>query len=84
MTDKEWNDAFAAANPDCWIHDLATGEIIPPLNMRNDDIDDLCPSDYRHPWPPTEEEIEMMEWLKEQEDLDRSIPDARERNRNLK
>ena len=55
-------------------------------NRKNyDDLyEDLCPSDFRDPWPPTEEEIEMMEWLKEQEELDRSIPDARERNRNLK
>tara|TARA_R100001509_G_scaffold132961_1_gene86516 strand:- start:194 stop:361 length:168 start_codon:yes stop_codon:yes gene_type:complete len=49
-----------------------------------EDPRDMLPSDYRDPWPPTEEEIEMMEWLKEQEELNRSIPDARERNRNLK
>ena len=55
-------------------------------NRKNyDDLyEDLCPSDFRDPWPPTEEEIEMMEWLKEQEELGRSIPDARERNRSLK
>jgi hypothetical protein len=84
MTDKEWNDAFAAANPDCWIHDLATGEIIPPLTMRNNDIDDLCPSDFQDPWPPSDEEIEERERQAEWEDLQRSIPDAAERNRNLK
>jgi hypothetical protein len=52
--------------------------------IRNDDPRDLLPSEYQDPWPPTEAEIEMMEWLKEQEELDRSIPDAAERNRNLR
>ena len=58
--------------------------LLTPMTKIDKNYDDLCPSDYRHPWPPTEEEIEMMEWLKEQEELGRSIPDARERNRNLK
>ena len=52
--------------------------------IRNDDPHDLLPSEYQDPWPPTEAEIEMMEWLKEQEELDRSIPDDAERNRSLK
>ena len=52
--------------------------------IHNDDPRDLLPSEYQDPWPPTDAEIEMMEWLQEQEELDRSIPDAAERNRNLK
>ena len=52
--------------------------------IRTDDPGDLLPSEYQDPWPPSDEEIEMMEWLQEQEELDRSIPDAAERNRNLK
>lgn len=51
--------------------------------IRTDDSGDLLPSEL-DPWPPTDAEIEMMEWLQEQEELDRSIPDAAERNRNLK
>lgn len=72
--------AWADANPDCSIHDLSTDM----TTIRNDDPRDLLPSEYQDPWPPTDAEIEMMEWLKEQEELDRSIPDAAERNRNLK
>ena len=49
-----------------------------------DDPRDLLPSEYEDPWPPTEAEIEMMEWLQEQEELERSIPSAAERNRSLK
>ena len=52
--------------------------------IRNDDPLDLLPSEYQDPWPPTDAEIEMMEWLQEQEELDRSIPSAAERNRSLK
>ena len=52
--------------------------------IRNDDPRDLLPSEYEDPWPPTDAEIEMMEWLQEQEELDRSIPSAAERNRSLK
>ena len=52
--------------------------------IRNDDPRDLLPSEYEDPWPPSDAEIEMMEWLKEQEELDRSIPDAAECNRRLK
>ena len=51
--------------------------------IRTDDPGDLLPSEL-DPWPPTDAEIEMMEWLQEQEELDRSIPDAAERNRSLK
>ena len=52
--------------------------------IRTDDIDDLLPSEYQDPWPPSDEEIEMLEWLAEQDELERSIPSAAERNRNLK
>ena len=51
--------------------------------IRTDDPGDLLPSEL-DPWPPTDAEIEMMEWLKEQEELERSIPSDAERNRNLK
>ena len=71
--------AWADANPDCSIHDLFTDMTI----IRTDDPGDLLPSEL-DPWPPTDAEIEMMEWLQEQEELDRSIPDAAERNRSLK
>ena len=50
-----------------------------------DDLyEDFCPSDFRDPWPPSDEEIEERERQAEWEDLQRSIPDAAERNRNLK
>lgn len=52
--------------------------------IRYDNIDDLLPSEYQDPWPPSDEEIEMLEWLAEQEELERSIPSAAERNSNLK
>ena len=51
--------------------------------IRNDDPRDLLPSEYEDPWPPSDAEIEMMEWLKEQEELERSIPSDAERNRSL-
>ena len=54
------------------------------MTIRYDDIDDLLPSEYKDPWPPSDEEIEMLEWLAEQEELERSIPSAAERNPNLK
>ena len=50
----------------------------------SEDPREMLPSELQDPWPPTEAEIEMMEWLQEQEELDRSIPNAAERNRNLK
>lgn len=58
--------------------------LINMTTIRTDDPRDLLPSEYEDPWPPTEAEIEMMEWLQEQEELDRSIPSAAERNRSLK
>ena len=52
--------------------------------IRTDDPRDLLPSEYEDPWPPTEAEIEMMEWLQEQEELEKTAPSAAERNRSLK
>ena len=53
--------------------------------IRTDDPRDLLPSEYEDPWPPSSDaEIEMMEWLLDQEDLERTVPSAAERNRNLK
>ena len=53
------------------------------MTIRYDDIDDLLPCEYKDPWPPSDEEIEMLEWLAEQDELERSIPSAAERNQNL-
>lgn len=50
----------------------------------SEDPRDMLPSELQDPWPPTEAEIEMMEWLLEQEELDRTVPSAAERNRSLK
>ena len=50
----------------------------------NSEIDDLLPSEYQDLWPPSDDEIEVLEWLAEQEELERSIPSAAERNSNLK
>lgn len=61
-----------------------TNELLSQMTIRYDDIDDLLPSEYKDPWPPSDEEIEMLEWLAEQEELERSIPSAAERNPNLK
>ena len=58
--------------------------LINMTTIRTDDPRDLLPSEYEDPWPPSDAEIEMMEWLKEQEELDRSVPNAAERNRSLK
>ena len=71
--------AWANANPGCTVHDLSSD-----MTIRTDDIDDLLPSEYKDPWPPSDEEIEMLEWLQEQEELERSIPSVAERNPNLK
>ena len=71
--------AWADANPGCTVHDLSTD-----MTIRNDDIDDLLPSEYKDPWPPSDEEIEERERQAEWEDYLASIPDAAERNRNLK
>ena len=49
--------------------------------IRNDDPRDLLPSEYQDPWPPSDAEIEMMEWLQDQEDLEKTVPSAAERNR---
>ena len=51
----------------------------------HDDIDDLLPSEYQEPWPPlSDEEIEERQRQAEWDDYYNSIPDAAERNRNLK
>ena len=71
--------AWADANPGCTVHDLSTD-----MTIRNDDIDDLLPSEYKDPWPPSDEEIEERERQAEWDDYLASIPDAAERNRNLK
>ena len=72
--------AWANANPGCTIHDLSSD-----MTIRTDDIDDLLPSDYQEPWPPlSDEEIEERERQAEFQDYLDSIPDAAERNRNLK
>ena len=53
--------------------------------VRYDDIDDLLPSDFKEDWPPlSDEEIEKRERQAEFQDYLDSIPDAAERNRNLK
>ena len=54
------------------------------MTIRTDDIDDLLPSEYKDPWPPSDEEIEERERQAEFQDYLDSIPDARERNRGLK
>jgi hypothetical protein len=53
--------------------------------IRYDNIDDLLPSEYDDSWPPSDEDIDdMFAWIAEQRELERSIPSAAERNRNLK
>jgi hypothetical protein len=55
------------------------------MTIRYDNIDDLLPSEYKDPWPPlSDEEIEERERQAEWDDYYNSIPDAAERNRNLK
>jgi len=55
------------------------------MTIRYDDIDDLLPSEYKDPWPPlSDEEIEERERQAEWDDYLASIPDAAERNPNLK
>ena len=52
--------------------------------IRTDDPEDLLGFEI-DPWPPeSDAEIEMMEWLMDQQDLENTVPDAAERNRNLK
>ena len=50
----------------------------------SEDPRDMLPSELQDPWPPTDAEIQMMEWLQEQEELERTVPSNTERNRNLK
>ena len=52
--------------------------------IRTDDPRDLLPSEYEDPWPPSDAEIEMMQWLQDQDDLEKTVPSAAERNQNLK
>ena len=58
--------------------------LINMTTIRTDDPRDLLPSEYEDPWPPSDAEIEMMQWLQDQEDLERTVPSAAERNQNLK
>ena len=58
--------------------------LINMTTIRTDDPRDLLPSEYEDPWPPSDAEIEMMQWLQDQEDLEKTIPSAAERNQNLK
>lgn len=50
----------------------------------SEDPREMLPSELQDPWPPTDSEIEMMEWLQNQEDLEKTVPSDAERNRNLK
>lgn len=50
----------------------------------SEDPREMLPSELQDPWPPTDAEIEMMEWLQEQEELERTVPSSAERNRHLK
>lgn len=72
-----------------WLHDPLpiVPIIVNPMTKkrRRDFDDDLMPSDFIDPWPPlSDEEIEERERQADWEDLNASIPDARERNRSLK
>ena len=58
--------------------------LINMTTIRTDDPRDLLPSEYEDPWPPSDAEIEMMEWLQDQEDSEKTVPSAAERNRSLK
>lgn len=51
--------------------------------IRNEDPNELLGFEI-DPWPPSDEEIEMLEWLEEQNELERSIPSIAEMNRGLK
>ena len=51
--------------------------------MRTDDPGDLLPSEL-DPWPPSDEEIQEREKQALFDDFMAGIPDAAERNRNLK
>ena len=58
--------------------------LINMTTIRTDDPRDLLPSEYEDPWPPSDAEIEMMQWLQDQDDLEKTVPSPAERNRNLK
>ena len=58
--------------------------LINMTTIRTDDPRDLLPSEYEDPWPPSDAEIEMMQWLQDQEDLEKTVPSAAERNQSLK
>ena len=58
--------------------------LINMTTIRTDDPRDLLPSEYEDPWPPSDAEIEMMQWLQDQDDLEKTVPSAAERNQNLK
>ena len=58
--------------------------LINMTTIRTDDPRDLLPSEYEDPWPPSDAEIEMMQWLQDQNDLEKTVPSAAERNQNLK
>ena len=58
--------------------------LINMTTIRTDDPRDLLPSEYEDPWPPSDAEIEMMQWLMDQEDLDKTVPSDAERNRSLR
>ena len=51
--------------------------------IRTDDPGDLLPSEL-DPWPPSDDEIEKREREALFDDYMAGIPDAAERNRNLK
>ena len=72
-----------------WLHDPPpTVPIIVSFmtkKRRHDFDDDLMPSDLIDPWPPlSDEEIEERERQADWEDLNASIPDARELNGRLR
>ena len=72
--------AWADANPGCTVHNLSND-----MTIRTDATADLLPSEYQDPWPPlSDEEIEERQRQAEWDDYYNSIPDAAERNRNLK
>ena len=58
--------------------------LINMTTIRTDDPRDLLPSEYEDPWPPSDAEIEMMQWLQDQEDLEKTVPSPADRNPNLK
>ena len=58
--------------------------LINMTTIRTDDPRDLLPSEYEDPWPPSDAEIEMMQWLQDQDDLEKTVPSAAERNQSLK